>query len=424
MKDKVRNIAIVSMHSSPFAPLGMENTGGMNVYLKELSMQFCRMGLTCDIYTHAAFRGQTPVVAFARTGRLFNIQTSIRDVNDKHNLRHYCGEFADRMLAHKGSYDIIFSHYWLSGLVSIELSARLKLPFVQMFHTLAFLKSQDHVEGKSPDALVRGNLERQVMQQADCLIASTRMERAHMVEHYQAAVEKIKVVSPGVNVRKFRSLKQNGLTSPFKTNDSEKIILFVGRLQPLKGIDVLLKAMGRVISAQPGVNFRLVIVGGELSSADFRMNALRQLVVELGLENVIHFAGSKGQEELVQYYSVADVLVLPSLYESFGMVALEAMACGKPVVVTTACGVSTIIENGKDGIVIPPHDIGALADKLMLLLNTHQLKDLIGKAARTKAMNYQWQGIAQQLLQVFDHVAVKSERQYDRQYSGVLTGEL
>jgi D-inositol-3-phosphate glycosyltransferase len=401
LKKDIKKIAFVSMHTSPFADLGMENTGGMNVYVKEICNEFCQRGISVDVFTHA---GERSVVPFSPRGSLFNIPTGTTQATDKHNLHYYWREFAEAILGNGFSYDLIFSHYWLSGLVANELSVQSGTPFVQMFHTLDYCKRQ---VGEKSDTLTRFFGERYVMQRATRLIAATGMEKHQMIEQYGADEEKIDVISPGVNTDKFSTALGDTLPAGLRKNESEIILLFAGRVQPLKGIDVLLRAIDLVLKKDPPRAIKVIIVGGDVAGGSSYMRELQELCRELKLRSIVFFVGAKKQEDLLVYYSLADILVLPSRYESFGMVALEGMACEMPVIVTSACGVSSIIDHDINGLVVPTINAEALAAQIMQLITSEALRIRIGKAARQKALHYRWPVIASKLLDVFDTVVAQ-----------------
>jgi len=332
---------------------------------------------------------------------LINIPTGSVRVTDKNNLHCYWREFVEAILVNRFSCDLIFSHYWLSGLVAHELSMKSGIPFVQMFHTLESCKRR---VGEKSDTPVRFNGERYVMQKATRLIAATDTEKRQMVEQYGAAEEKIDVISPGVDTKRFTTTLGDSLPKELRRKESEITLLFAGRIQPLKGIDVLLQAIDLVVRKHPPARLKVIIVGGDVAGSSSYMTTLQGLRRELQLESIVFFVGAKKQEDLLVYYSLADILVLPSLYESFGMVALEGMACEMPVIVTSACGVSSIIDHDIDGLVVPAANVEALAAAIMRLISSEGLRTQIGKAARQKALQYQWPVIASKLLDVFDSV--------------------
>ncbi len=403
MKSRIQRVGIISMHTSPLAAPGMENTGGMNVYLREITRVFGEMGVHCDLYTHAASPDQPLVTPLPGPCRVLNVQTSRGNIADKHGLHRYCDEFAGHVAATSQAYDLFFSHYWLSGLVAIEVNRRLGIPFVHMFHTLALPKDEVAAQHQARELPIRQSSEKQIMQRADRLVAATLLEKREMVERYGAPAGKIAVVPPGVNTGTFTA----GPPAPPGRAGSEKIVLFVGRIQHLKGIDVLLEAIA-LVARDPALAVpKVLIVGGEPPAGDACMSHLRALIAQFGLEKTVVFTGAKGQDELVQYYRAADLLVLPSRYESFGMVALEAMACGRPVVVTSACGVATLIEDGEDGVVVPPCDARLLAARITALLSSPGGQRRMGAAARAKASGYGWPAIGLQLLHLFGEVAAQ-----------------
>jgi len=398
----------MSVHTCPLATLGGKETGGMNVYVRDLSQEFSRRGIEVDIYT----RSQDPTVPriseLAENARVIHIKAGPEQPYNKNLIHNHLAEFVVNVESYKQTYDIIYSHYWLSGLVANPLRRTWNIPMVQMFHTLAEMKNRVAQTPKERDPEQRVNCEGEIMRFTDRLVAATPLEKNHMTWLYGASPEKIDVVPPGVDLERFKPLDQCEARSHIGMPPNDKMILFVGRIQPLKGIDTLIRALAIVKQKDPTLakNLCVSIIGGdpnpdtEIEQQEFeRLNTLQ---VELGIGDLVTFLGAKDQDSLVYYYSAAEMVVMPSHYESFGMVAIEAMACGTPVIASDVGGLSFSIEDSFNGYLVPGRDPQALADKILLLLKYPVLHDQLSEQARGWAKRYSWANIADEIEEVFE----------------------
>jgi D-inositol-3-phosphate glycosyltransferase len=306
------------------------------------------------------------------------------------------------------AYDLIHSHYWLSGEAAVALRRAWRVPVVHMFHTLGALKNQVARGAEERETAQRVAIERRLMGEVDALIAATPLDKAQMVWHYGADQERIRVVPCGVDLRRFQprdmAAAREMLDLPAAPH---RIILLAGRIEPLKGIDALIQATGLLFERRPEWRGRLtaVVVGGaaehELSrwnSEQRRLDALRR---SLGLTDAVRFVGARPQEQLALYDAAADIVTMPSHYESFGMAALEGMASCRPVVATSAGGPAYIVEDGVSGLHVPPDSAEALADRLELLLADDDLRLSMGRAARERAIRFGWPTVACDILRVY-----------------------
>ncbi len=408
----INRIAMISVHTSPLATLGGKETGGMNVYVRDLSRELCRRGIYVDVYTRSQDPSLPRVLALADRGRVINVPAGPEKPYNKNRVFNYLDEFVAGVLAQAEQdnikYDLIYSHYWLSGLASAALRRVWDIPFAQMFHTLAEMKNR---VAQSPDQFEpnqRLNCEGEVMRRADRLVAATPLEKNQMTWLYGAEPEKISISPPGVDPVRFKPMDQSqareyiGLPA-----QDHRMILFVGRIQPLKGIDTLMRALGLVKQRDAKLveNLCVSIIGGdpnpdsEIELGEFQR--LEKLRTDLGIENLVTFRGAKEQDTLVYYYAAAEMVVMPSHYESFGMVAIEAMACGTPVIASDVGGLSFSIEDGFNGYLVPGQDAQALADKIILLLKYPALRSQLGEQAQTWVQRYSWANIADELLDIF-----------------------
>jgi D-inositol-3-phosphate glycosyltransferase len=393
---------MLSVHTSPLATLGGKETGGMNVYVRELSREWSRQGIYVDVYTRAQEAAGPRVRELAEQSRVFYVKAGPEQPYNKNYLYRHLDEFAAGVKAYNYRYDFIFSHYWLSGIVADALRRAWDVPFAQMFHTLAALKNQvAHSSEREPRRRI--NCEGEVMRMADRIIAATPDDREQMVALYSAPREKVRVVPPGVDLNRFRPLGRVQAKRQVGVLPHREMILFVGRIQPLKGIDTLIRALALVHQQEPTLaeNLCVAIIGGHSHQDGAELERLKALGSDLGLKGLVTFLGATDQDWLASYYSAATMVVMPSHYESFGMVAIEAMACGTPVIASDVGGLSFIVADGHNGYLVPGRDPQALAAKIILLLKYPALRDQLGRQAQAWAERYSWSSIAGKLLEVF-----------------------
>jgi len=412
----IRRIAMLSVHTCPLAMLGGKETGGMNVYVRDLSRELGRRGFQVDVFT----RSQNPTIprvldSLGQNCRVIHVPAGPEAPYDKNLVYDHLPEFVagvKRFTEEQGiAYDLIHSHYWLSGWVARELRQSWSIPFVQMFHTLGQMKNSVAQRPEERETSRRIEVETEIMAWADRLVAATPLEKAQMVWLYGADPCKISVITCGVDVSLFRPLSQAKAREQLGVCDRKHMILFVGRIEPLKGIDTLLRAMTSVIKDFPRWKGEICvcIVGGDASEKPEVINAemerLRTLREELGLRDLVTFLGAQAQDTLPYYYSAADVVVVPSYYESFGMVALEAMACGTPVIASRVGGLSFTIQDGITGFHVPDRDPEALAGKISLLLKDHDLRSRLSTQAVQWVQRYSWSRVADQIVALYGWLA-------------------
>jgi D-inositol-3-phosphate glycosyltransferase len=412
----INRVAMLSVHTCPLATLGGKDTGGMNVYVRDLSREFSSRGIAVDIYTRSQNPAVPKVTPLAEHGQVFHIKAGPEEPYDKNKIYNHLDEFVANVAAYQQRYDIIYSHYWLSGLAAAGLRRLWQIPMVQMFHTLAEMKNRVAQSPAEMDSQQRLNCEGEIMRFADRVIAATPLEKSQMGWAYGAPTDKIEVVPPGVDLDRFKPMNQAEARAYLGLPLEHRPILFVGRIQPLKGIDILIKALALVKQREPAIAqaICLSIIGGDpnpdsqLEQAEFER--LKTLSAELDMGELITFLGAKDQDTLVYYYSAAEMIVVPSHYESFGMVALEAMACGTPVIASNVGGLSFNIEDGFNGYLVPGRDPQALADKIILLLKYKTLRDQLSEQAQVWVTRYSWTNIADEILEVFERTIAEFER--------------
>jgi D-inositol-3-phosphate glycosyltransferase len=417
----IRRVAMLSIHTCPLATLGGKETGGMNVYVRDLSRELGRRGIAVDCFTRSQ-NPNTPRVStkLGPNGRVIHVPAGPEVPYDKNRIVDHLPEFVSgvRELARREGlhYDVIHSHYWLSGLAARELRRAWGAPIVQMFHTLGHMKNSVASSPQEWESERRIEGEAEVMGFADRLVAATPLERAQMVWLYGADAAKIAVVPCGVDLNLFRPIPQDEAKQVLGLPLERCVILFVGRIEPLKGIDTLLRAIALIAPEMPCWQDELavIIIGGAPGAGIEEVNAelarLERLRAELGIEDLVTFQGAKDQDTLVYYYSAAQMVVMPSHYESFGMVALEAMACGTPVVASKVGGLAYSVRDGQTGFLVPERDAEALAARIRQLLKDHELREQMGQQAARWARRYGWPAIADQTLELYEHIRPAVER--------------
>lgn len=390
-------LALLSFHGCPVARLGEKDTGGMNVYVMQLAREFGLRGVQVDVYTRYHDPKDPQIVELGEGARVIHLKAGPYD-STKDDLYQHIPAFLEALDSFKTSenldYDLIHSHYWFSGQVGMELSKKWGVPHVATFHTHAKTKMRARVGEQESE--LRANVEKDVIDNADGIVVSTDQEQDDLVRLYGAQPHKIEVIAAGVDLDMFKPIDKAQARQRLGLGE-EKIILYVGRIEKLKGLDILLNTMAQL---EDTTDTKLLIVGGKLEDDD-ELNRLKSLTIQLGIEDKVTFMGSVNQEYLPDFYSAADVFVLPSYYESFGLVALEAMACGTPVVVSRVGGLKTFIRNGETGYLIPWRCPEPFAQRIDMLLENPALKESMGKAARAKALQMGWSGVANRMLDFY-----------------------
>jgi D-inositol-3-phosphate glycosyltransferase len=406
---------MLSVHTCPLATLGGKETGGMNVYVRDLSRELGRRGIAVDCFTRSQ-NPDSPRISdkLGPNGRVIHVPAGPEAPYDKNAIVDHLPQFVRGVLDfsyREGvQYDVIHSHYWLSGLAARELRREWGAPIVHMFHTLGQMKNIVASSSEEWETERRIEGEAEVMALVDRLVAATPSERAQMVWLYGAKAEKIAVVPCGVDLSFFHPLPQDEAKLTLGLPLQRCVILFVGRIEPLKGIDTLLRAIALIAPEMPCWQDELsvIIVGGAPGAGIEEVNAelarLERLRADLGIEELVTFLGAKDQDKLVYYYSAAEMVVMPSHYESFGMVALEAMACGTPVVASKVGGLAFNVQDGHTGFLVPDDDPEALAAKIRLILKDPDLRQRLGAQAVHWARGYGWSVVADEIIDLYRQV--------------------
>lgn len=412
----IRRIAMLSVHTCPLAMLGGKKTGGMNVYVRDFSRELGRQGIQVDVFTRSQDDCVPRVVHdLGFGGRVIHVPAGPEQPVPVGDITGYLDEFTANLLqfaAEEGvTYDIIHSHYWLSGLVAEKLREAWWMgngryvPIVHMFHTLGHMKNRiaSSDSERAPQERLGG--EYHVIRIADRIIAATPAEQAQLNWLYDADMSKVAIIPPGVDLERFHPIPKEVAKAHIGIPQADKNIVFAGRIEPLKGIDTLLLAMALIHQRHPGAvrNTCVAIIGGDPWSEDpeEEISRLMELRTALGIHEFVTFLGAKDQNVLPYYYAAAEMVVMPSHYESFGMVALEAMAMGTPVVASEVGGLAFLVQDGVNGLHAPSRDPEALAGCIYQLLTDEPYRVRLGQRAREYACNYDWQHIVQRMLRVY-----------------------
>jgi D-inositol-3-phosphate glycosyltransferase len=404
-------VAVLSYHTCPLATLGGKDTGGMNVYVRELTRQLGKMGIQVDVFTRSQDEHVPHVLHDLGYGnRVVHIPAGPETPRPKQELAGYLPVFTKGILEFAENknlkYDIIHSHYWMSGIVGRELKKTWNIPVIHMFHTLGLMKQRVARSPEEAEGEYRILGEREVLKIADRIVAATQAELAQLQWLYQADARKIVIIPPGVDVSRFYPISADEAKEFIGAPPCEHMLLYVGRIEPLKGIDTLIKALA--LMRQNGVYVCLSVIGGEMENGAEDVNAemtrLKSMREEAGVNDLVTFLGQRSQDTLPYYYSAAEAVVVPSFYESFGMVALEAMACGRPVVASQVGGLAFLVQDGITGFTVPVDDPQALAERLTELIQDAKLRQKMGAQAAAIAHDFGWDRIASQILALYDNV--------------------
>ena len=390
--EKPLKIAMLSAHSCPVGRLGTRDTGGMSVYVLELARELGRLGHRVDVYTRVHDPVDKLIYELGQNAHLIHLRAGENGEMHKLAVYPHLPDFVRRLEDYRRDndlhYDLIYSHYWLSAWAGKRLQKWWRVPHMVMFHTLGAVKNAVGVGAKEPELRIK--TEHSVINSCHRVIAATEKEKADLIRHYDAPEERVSVVPCGVNLDIFRPIDKMEARRQLGLN-GDKTVVFVGRIEPLKGIDRLMTAMTYL---KNGYRPRLLVIGGGENSRH-EVERLRKLAEELRIEATIDFLGLIKQPDLPLFYSAADVCVVPSYYESFGLVALESLACGTPVVTTRVGGAENIIRHGETGYLVANNDPRSLAEKIMLALSRSDNNGHLASAMRTSLEPFGWSNIAE-----------------------------
>src|SRR3989442_6187752 len=399
-------IAMLSVHTCPLAALGGKETGGMNVYVRELARELSRMGAAVDVFTRSQNAVCPGVVVVAEHARVIHLPAGPQAPMARERIHAHLDEFVDGIEAWRLTdgveYDLLHGNYWLSGGGGLGLGARWGLPLVQMFHTLGGLKTGAGVAAEREPAL-RLAEERRIVPAADRLVAANAIECEGLVTAYGADAARVAVIPCGVDTDLFTPGDAAAARAALGV-DAGPLLLYVGRIAPIKGLETLLDAVGCLRGA--GTPARLAVIGGEADEPAGGHEAdVRRRAAALGLGDAVTFVGSQPQERLRDWYVAADVTVSPSYYESFGMVALEAMACGSPVVASRVGGLQSTVRDGATGLLVAEGDPCALAETITRVLGDGALRWRLGREGQRWAAQHRWPCVAEAICREYASLA-------------------
>lgn len=394
-------IAMLCVHTSPLAQPGGRESGGMNVYVREIAVALGERGYAVDVFTRRASAEAPDVQPIGPNARVVHITAGPYEL-EKQEIAAYLDEFEAGVLAfargQADGYALVHSHYWLSGAVAMRLSERWGVPHVAMFHTLGEVKNRARVTEREPAGRIAA--EREIARQADAVVVASEHERHLLEALYEADATRVTVVPCGVDLDRFAPMEKEVARRTLGIPEGERIILFVGRIEPLKGIDILISAAAQLHDDE---NFRVLIVGGD-ARAEEEIAQLRSHASRLDVDHHISFVGSVAHDELPLYYNAADVCVVPSYYESFGMVAVESMACGTPVVASRVGGLTSTVMDGETGYLIAWRCPEPFAERLELLLDNDELRASFGRAGRAAVERFRWANVADAIASLYEGV--------------------
>ncbi|QIZ34947.1 D-inositol-3-phosphate glycosyltransferase [Saccharopolyspora sp. ASAGF58] len=408
LRMRPRRAAVFSLHTSPLEQPGTGDAGGMNVYIAQTAKRLADAGTEVEIFTRATSSDIPPIAELAPGVLVRNVVAGPFEGLDKNDLPSQLCAFAAGALRvearhEPGYYDIVHSHYWLSGQVGWLARERWGVPLVHTAHTLAKVKNANLAAGDSPEPRVRVLGEEQVVAEADVLVANTEFEAADLITRYGADPDEVVTIPPGVDLECFTPGDRQAVRAGLDLPPDAVVLAFVGRIQPLKAPDVLLRATAELLARHPEFRDRLVVlvVGGPSGSGLERPRALQELAVQLGITDVVRFLPPRNGVALADVYRAADVVAVPSHNESFGMVALEAQACGTPVVAAAVGGLPVAVDDGVSGLLVDGHGTGQWADALGSLVLAPKLRARLAANAPAHAARFSWERTTESLLDTY-----------------------
>lgn len=413
----LRRIAILSVHTSPLHQPGTGDSGGMNVYIAETAKAIAKRGIEVEIFTRATNTAEPEVIELAPGVTVRHIPAGPFEGLSKEDLPgQLCAVTAGVLRAEaarsEGFYDLIHSHYWLSGQVGWIAQERWHVPLVHTMHTMARVKNKQMSSDDRPEPAIREIGEEQVVLAADRLVANTDAEATELIDLYGADPERVRVVHPGVDLEVFSPGDVAAARATLGIAEDAIVLLFVGRIQPLKAPDVLVRAAAELLRVKPALRDKLVVAicGGPSGTGLDRPDSLVELSADLNIQDVVRFQPPASREELVNWYRAATVCVVPSYSESFGLVAIEAQACGTPVVAANVGGLPTAIHNGISGILVNGHEASDWAQAIEGITSNPERRQALRAGALAHAAGFSWERTTDELLAVYQEAITSSEQ--------------
>ncbi len=422
-----RRIAMLSAHTSPLDQPGTGDAGGLNVYVVELAKRLAASGTKVEIFTRATGRGQTAIVPLVDGVLVRHLEAGpLQDIDKADLPGQLCALTAGVLRAEAsrpvGWYQAIHSHYWLSGQVGSVASERWNVPLIHSMHTMAKVKNLSLASGDQPEPSLRVLGEQQVVSSADRLIANTESEALDLQVLYGADEDQTAVVHPGVDLDQFSPGDKTAARRRHGLAADAIVLLFVGRIQPLKAPDVVIRSTAALVEGDPDLREKLtaVICGGPSGAGPERLDELRKMAAELGVADIVRFVPPTTREGLADWYRAADLVCVPSHSESFGLVAIEAQACGTPVVAAAVGGLHTAVADGSSGLLVRDHQTETWRQTLQDTLRQPRLLAALGDNARSHAENFSWNATAAATLEIYRQAAL-ARSQANRLETAVLS---
>ena len=410
-----RRIAILSVHTSPLHQPGTGDSGGMNVYVAETAKRSAARGIEVEIFTRATSISEPETIQLASGVLVRHIPAGPFDGLRKEDLpAQLCAVTAGVLRAeaakNEGFYDLIHSHYWLSGQVGWIAQERWGVPLVHTMHTMARVKNLTLAQGDSPEPAIREIGEEQVVIAADRLVANTHAEAKELIELYHADPKRVRVVHPGVDLDEFIPVDKSVARRDLGLSTDAIVLLFVGRIQRLKAPDVLIKAAAEILKRSPELRDRLLVAicGGPSGSGLDHPDVLVDLAKELGVSDIVKFVPPTSRAELVKWYQAATLCAVPSYSESFGLVAIEAQACGTPVIAARVGGLPTAVRDGISGLLVCGHDEKVWADQILRVTSDEYLQSKLALGAIDHASHFGWEDTTERLIAVYNEAVASS----------------
>ena len=398
-------ILIISYHTCPENKLGSKDSGGLNIYLHEMSNQLGTKGHTVDIFTRKHDIRDPLEIEINNNSKVVHLNAG-NLAEEKQHMHNYIDLFTSNLINYIDEqnlqYDLIYSNYWMSGIVGELISKKLKIPHIITFHTMGLTKrSVNYLENESDFRILN---ELDLIKKSDAIVVPTYQEKENLILNYKSE-NNIYIVSPGVDLEKFKSKNKFESRNKLGLSQTSKILLSVGRIEPIKGYDVLINALS-FLNISDDFDVRLLIIGGDSKSQN-ELDRLNSLKLKHGLSNQVNFLGAIDHDELPIYFSAADIFVMPSAYETFGIAALEASACNLPVIAPQIGGLKSVVKHGQTGFLSVNKSPESLMHYLEILLKNKPLRELFGFNSRLHAMNYSWEKSSKDLISVFEDVLSK-----------------
>jgi len=407
-------IAVLMVHTSPLEQPGIGDAGGMNIYVVESAQRMAAMGVSVDIYTRRTHASETESVEISPGVRVRYFECGHGTLTKEQLPAHITGLSKEFLrVIRDENYDAIHSHYWISGKVAMPAAKELGIPLVHTMHTMARVKNLNLAEGETPEPMIRVQGETQVVAAANALVANTDAEAASLVSLYDACPDIVHVVSPGVDLYTFTPGQGRSAAREFVGLPNDALVVsFVGRIQPHKGPEVLIRATSELVKHSPLLRHKLIvnIIGGASGANTEEVDRLKELATWLAIDDVVRFSPPVPRADLAQWYRAADLVVVPSYSESFGLVALEAQACGTPVVATAVGGLRTAVADGISGVLVDGHDPKAWSSVIARLLQEPQRRVLLSMGAIEHASHFGWDATARGTLDIYDQVITESRK--------------